>query len=58
MVSALRSAQNFHVMTQLSNEDLVVVGYANLNNKAFGSLYRMPVALPPGTGLIPVAVQL
>ena len=36
-------------MTQLSDGDLVVEDYYNLNNNGFGTLYRMPVDPPPGT---------
>jgi hypothetical protein len=49
VVSAFREGQAFHFMTQLSNEDLVVVDYYNLNNNGFGALYRMPVRPPQGT---------
>jgi len=49
MVSAFRSPQAFHFMTQLSNEDVVVVDYYNLNNNGFGALYRFPVRPPQGT---------
>jgi len=48
ILSAFRSPQAFHFMTQLSNEDLVVVDYYNLNNNGFGALYRFPIAPPPG----------
>ncbi len=48
-VSAFRSGQAFHFATQLSNTDLVVVDYYNLNNNGFGALYRLPVAAPAGT---------
>jgi hypothetical protein len=48
VVSAFRGAQAFHFMTQLSNTDLVVVDYYNLNNNGFGALYRLPVEPPPG----------
>jgi len=48
LVSAFRSPQAFHFMTQLSNEDLVVVDYYNLNNNGFGALLRFPIAPPPG----------
>jgi hypothetical protein len=48
VVSAFRDGQAFHFMTQLGNEDLVVVDYYNLNNNGFGALYRMPIAPPPG----------
>jgi hypothetical protein len=48
VVSAFRSGQAFHFMTQLSNEDLIVVDYYNLNNNGFGALYRLPLRPPPG----------
>ena len=48
VVSAFRSAQAFHFMTQLSSGDLVIEDYYNLNNNGFGALYRMPLAPPPG----------
>lgn len=48
IVSAFRDAQAFHFMTQLGNEDIVVVDYYNLNNNGFGALYRMPVRPPAG----------
>jgi hypothetical protein len=48
VVSAFRSPQAFHFMTQLAGEDLVVVDYYNLNNNGFGALYRLPVRPPPG----------
>jgi len=48
LVSAFRQPQGFHFMTQLSNGDLVVVDYYNLNNNGFGALYRFPVTVPAG----------
>ncbi|NJL27129.1 MAG: hypothetical protein HC897_04200 [Thermoanaerobaculia bacterium] len=48
VVSAFRSPQAFHFATQLSNEDLVVEDYYNLNNNGFGALYRLPIQPPPG----------
>jgi hypothetical protein len=48
VVSAFRGAQAFHFMTQLSDEDIVVTDYYNLNNNGFGALYRLPIAPPPG----------
>ena len=48
LVSAFRQPQGFHFMTQLSNGDLVIVDYYNLNNNGFGALYRFPVEVPPG----------
>ncbi len=49
VVSAFRQAQAFHFMTQLSNEDIVVCDYYNLNNNGFGALYRFPVDPPAAT---------
>jgi len=48
VVSAFRDPQAFHFMTQLSDGDLVVVDYYNLNNNGFGALYRLPASPPPG----------
>ena len=48
MVSAFHDAQAFHFQTQLSDTDIVVVDYYNLNNNGFGALYRMPIAPPAG----------
>jgi len=48
LVGAFHSGQAFHFMTQLSNEDLVVEDYYNLNNNGFGAYYRMPVRAPGG----------
>jgi hypothetical protein len=50
-VSAFRSEQAFHFMTQLSGGDVVLVDYYNLNNSGFGALYRLPIQLPPGQPL-------
>jgi hypothetical protein len=44
IISAFRSGQAFHFMTQLGNGDVVVVDYYNLNNNGFGALYRIPPA--------------
>lgn len=49
VISAFRTPQAFHFMTQLSGGDLVVVDYYNLNNNGFGALYRLPLAPPAGT---------
>ena len=49
VISAFNGPQAFHFMTQLSNGDLVVVDYYNLNNNGFGALYRMPSNPPAGT---------
>jgi hypothetical protein len=46
VVSAFRSGQAFHFMTQLGNRDIVLVDYYNLNNNGFGALYRIPPAPP------------
>jgi hypothetical protein len=43
LISAFKWANAFHFATQLSNEDLVVEDYYNLNNFGFGALYRFPV---------------
>jgi hypothetical protein len=48
VISAFREPQAFHFMTQLSNEDIVVTDYYNLNNNGFGALYRFPVRPPAG----------
>jgi hypothetical protein len=48
IVSAFRQPQAFHFMTQMADEDVVVVDYYNLNNNGFGALYRFPIAPPPG----------
>ncbi|MEO6065746.1 MAG: hypothetical protein ABIP49_08230 [Lysobacterales bacterium] len=48
LLSAFRGPQAFHFMTQLGNEDIVVVDYYNLNNNGFGALYRFPIRPPPG----------
>ncbi|MEO8602844.1 MAG: hypothetical protein ABI629_09725, partial [bacterium] len=49
VVSAFHGGQAFHFMTQLSNDDLVVTDYYNLNNNGFGALFRMPLHGPAGT---------
>ncbi len=48
LVSAFHSGQAFHFVTQISNGDVVVVDYYNLNNNGFGALFRLPVTVPPG----------
>ena len=48
VLSAFLDGQAFHFATQLSDGDLVVTDYYNLNNNGFGALYRMPVDPPPG----------
>jgi hypothetical protein len=49
LVSPFKEASSFHFATQLSNGDIVVEDYYNLNNWGFGALYRFPTRLPPGT---------
>ena len=49
VVSAFHEGQAFHFMTQLSNEDIVVTDYYNLNDNGFGALYRLPVQPPANT---------
>ena len=48
MLSAFKWANAMHFVTQLSNEDIVVEDYYNLNNFGFGALYRFPVQPPTG----------
>lgn len=48
VVSAFHSGQAFHFMTQISNGDIVVLDYYNLNNNGFGALYRLPPRAPAG----------
>ncbi|MFN8442533.1 MAG: hypothetical protein U0175_17295 [Caldilineaceae bacterium] len=48
LVSAFKWADAFHFQTQLSNGDLVVEDYYNLNNFGFGALYRLPLNSPMG----------
>lgn len=48
IVSAFKAASAFHFMTQLSNEDLVVEHYYNLNNNGFGAFLRFPVRQTDG----------
>ncbi|MBD8526474.1 hypothetical protein [Pseudomarimonas arenosa] len=48
LISAFNGPQAFHFMTQLSDGDVVVVDYYNLNNNGFGALYRLPPQAPPG----------
>ncbi len=52
LVSGFHSGQSFHFMTQLSDGDIVVLDYYNLNNNGFGMLLRFP--LPPYDGSAPV----
>jgi len=46
VISAFHSGQAFHFATQLSDGDLVVVDYYNLNNNGFGALFRLPSPPP------------
>ncbi|QOC23157.1 hypothetical protein IC757_03075 [Wenzhouxiangella sp. AB-CW3] len=48
LVSAMSSPDAFHFMTQISNGDIVVEAYYNLNNNGFGALYGFPASPPPG----------
>ncbi|HEY2385793.1 MAG TPA: hypothetical protein VGK30_02440 [Candidatus Binatia bacterium] len=48
IVSAFHDGQAFHFMTQLSNDDIVVVDYYNLNNNGFGALFVVPLDPPVG----------
>ena len=48
LISAFRTPQALHFMTQLSDQDVVVVDYYNLNNNGFGALYRLPIQPPAG----------
>jgi hypothetical protein len=48
LVSSFKQAGSFHFSTQLSNGDIVVEDYYNLNNFGFGALYRFPVDAPGG----------
>jgi hypothetical protein len=58
IVSSFKQAGSFHFATQLSDGDLVVEDYYNLNNWGFGTLYRLPSAPPPGQpGFYPADVD-
>ena len=48
LISAFKDPDSFHFTTQLSNSDVVVEDYYNLNNFGFGALYRFPVDAPAG----------
>ena len=43
LMSAFKWADALHFQTQLSNGDIVVEDYYNLNNLGFGALYRFPL---------------
>ncbi|NUM54136.1 MAG: hypothetical protein HUU46_10870 [Candidatus Hydrogenedentes bacterium] len=46
LMSAFLPGQALHFTTQLSNEDIVVENYYNLNNFGFGTLYSIPPRPP------------
>ena len=46
LISAFHDFQALHFITQLSDDDLVVVDYYNLNNNGFGALFRVPYRSP------------
>ncbi len=48
LVSSFKQAGSFHFMTQLSDGDIVMEDYYNLNNWGFGALYRFPISHPEG----------
>ncbi len=48
LISAFKDPDSFHFTTQLSNGDVVVEDYYNLNNFGFGALYRFPIDAPAG----------
>lgn len=48
VVSAFKGESVFHFATQLSDGDIVVEDYYNLNNFGFGTLYRLPAQPPEG----------
>lgn len=48
LMSSFLSGQALHFTTQLSNEDIVVENYYNLNNFGFGTLYSIPPTPPQG----------
>ncbi|MCB1043628.1 MAG: hypothetical protein KDC35_11840 [Acidobacteria bacterium] len=52
LMSGLSAPQAFHFQTQLSNGDIAVVDYYNLNNNGFGSLIAFPAnsGVQPGFG--------
>jgi hypothetical protein len=39
----------FHFQSQLSDETIIVEEYYNLNNSGFGTYFKLPPRLPPGT---------
>lgn len=48
LVSAMTAPDAFHFMTQISNGDIIVEAYYNLNNNGFGALYGFPAEREPG----------
>jgi hydrazine synthase alpha subunit-like protein len=48
LMSAFFDPQAFHFQTQLSDDQIVVVDYYNLNNNGFGTLYKFPAKPPAG----------
>lgn len=46
LMSAFANGNAFHFATQLSDGDLVLEDYYNLNNNGFGSFYRFPAVRP------------
>lgn len=48
LMSAFTDPNSFHSQAQLSNGDLAVVEYYNLNNNGFGTLLAFPAANSPG----------
>ena len=52
LVSAMTSPNAYHFYTQLSNGEIVVEQYYNLNNNGFGALFALP-ATPPNPSLPP-----
>ncbi|MBV1920462.1 MAG: hypothetical protein KUG73_07245, partial [Pseudomonadales bacterium] len=52
LVSAMTSPNAYHFFTQLSNGEVVVEQYYNLNNNGFGALYALP-ATPPNSSQPP-----
>jgi hypothetical protein len=58
LMSAFKGPQGFHFQTQLSNGEIAVVDYYNLNNNGFGALLAFPAspAVVPAFGS-PVAAD-
>jgi len=48
VVSSFLFGQAFHFVTQLSDENLIIENYYNLNNFGFGTLYKIPPRPPAG----------